>query len=58
MGGDRLDLIDALFAASRMQGPRFAHLKIRTGTINELPRPKVTPPEVLRRLMHHIGTSF
>ncbi len=38
-------------------GPRFAHLKIRPGTIDNLPRPDVAPENVLQRLMKHIGTG-
>lgn len=31
-------------------GPRFLHLKIRTGTIEKLPRPSIAPAAVLERL--------
>jgi phosphonopyruvate decarboxylase len=58
ISGERLDVIDELFADHTASGPRLAHVKIRTGTIDDLPRPKATPAEVLRRLMSHIGTSF
>jgi phosphonopyruvate decarboxylase len=53
--GNRIELLDELFTADSVRGPRFAHLKITTGTLDDLPRPKVTPVEVLRRLMAHIG---
>ena len=43
------------FLAHKAKGPAFLHLKIRTGTIADLPRPKVTPVEVLDRLMRHCG---
>lgn len=43
------------FLAHTGHGPGFLHLKIRTGTIPDLPRPKVTPVEVLDRLMRHCG---
>jgi len=56
--GDSLELVDALFGAQAGDRPRFGHLKIRTGTIEDLPRPSITPPEVVRRLMSHIGSSF
>lgn len=56
--GDDLNLIDELFSMKKVTGPRFGHLKIKTGTMENLPRPDVKPPEVLRRLMQHIGTSF
>jgi len=55
--GNDPDMLDDVFR-SDTTGPRFAHLKIRPGTIDELPRPDVTPEQVLARLMHHIGTSF
>jgi Thiamine pyrophosphate-requiring enzymes [acetolactate synthase, pyruvate dehydrogenase (cytochrome), glyoxylate carboligase, phosphonopyruvate decarboxylase] len=51
-------LIDELFSVKNTTGPGFGHLKIKTGTIENLPRPDVKPPEVLRRLMKHIGTEF
>lgn len=57
LASDTLNIIDSLLSAAG-EGPKFAHLKIKTGTIDDLPRPKVTPSEVLRRLMAHIGTSF
>ena len=57
LGGDRLDLVDGLFCAAPSPGARLLHLKIRSGAMDALPRPKVTPVEVVRRLMHHIGSS-
>ncbi len=56
--GNNIDLIDQLFACKQHSGAKFAHLKISTGTIENLPRPDVTPVEVLQRLMQHIETSF
>ena len=38
-------------------GPRFLHLKIRPGTIADLPRPAITPVHVLERLKRHIGSE-
>ena len=55
--GDSLDLLDHLFAL-KTNGPRLGHLKIRTGTVEDLPRPNQTPVQVLDRLMQHIGTAF
>jgi phosphonopyruvate decarboxylase len=52
--GTDLSLIDYLLEDGG-EGPRFGHLKIRPGTIDNLPRPSITPPDVLRRLMRHIG---
>lgn len=51
-------LINALFASENNDGPRFGHLKIKAGTIPDLPRPKVSPVEVLQRLMGNIHSSF
>lgn len=51
-------MIDALFDAETVSGPRFGHMKIRAGTIDNLPRPNVSPNEVLQRLMRHIKTTF
>ena len=56
--GNDIRLLDELFAAKNINGPRFGHLKIKTGTLDNLPRPDVKPADVLRRLMQHIGTSF
>ena len=43
--------------AAPIGGPRFARLMIRSGTPEGLPRPSVTPAEVARRLMQHLGSS-
>lgn len=56
--GNDIALLDELFSSQKNEGSKFAHLKISTGTIKDLPRPDVTPVEVLQRLMQHIGTSF
>ena len=56
--GNDISLVDELFNLKNLDGPRFGHLKIRKGTLENLPRPDITPPAVLQRLMHHIGTSF
>jgi phosphonopyruvate decarboxylase len=58
LSGNEIELIDELFALEGHYGPVFAHLKIRSGTIDDLPRPNVTPNEVLSRLMQHIDSSF
>jgi phosphonopyruvate decarboxylase len=56
--GDTLRALDELFAtpATANGGPRFLHMKIATGTLDELPRPAVTPPAVLARLRRHLGS--
>lgn len=38
-------------------GPHFARLLTRTGTPQDLPRPKMTPAQVRERFMQHISTS-
>ncbi|MBI2992744.1 MAG: phosphonopyruvate decarboxylase [Gammaproteobacteria bacterium] len=57
-GDDTTLLGDLLKEGTNRRGPLFAHLKITAGTIDNLPRPKISPPDVLRRLMAHIGTQF
>ncbi|MEX2517245.1 MAG: phosphonopyruvate decarboxylase [Gammaproteobacteria bacterium] len=56
--GDSMEVIDDLFATTGTSGARFAHLKIRIGTLPDLPRPAVTPAAILRRLMQQIGATF
>jgi phosphonopyruvate decarboxylase len=56
--GNDIELIDQLFNSKEHQGTKFGHFKISAGTIENLPRPDVTPVEVLQRLMQHIGTKF
>lgn len=56
--GDDPSMIDKLFEHNAVNGPRFAHLKITAGTIDNLPRPDISPADVLKRLMQHINSSF
>ena len=56
--GDDLSLIDEIFAAKQGTGARFLHLKIKPGTMVNLPRPDITPAQVLDRLMQTINTHF
>lgn len=56
--GNDIKMIDELLSRQPVLGPRFGHLKIRTGTVENLPRPDVKPADVLRRLMQHIGSTF
>ena len=51
---DGLDDIERFLDAD--DGVRFMHFKIKTGAIDPLPRPSISPPAVLERLMKHIGT--
>jgi phosphonopyruvate decarboxylase len=52
--GDDLAAIEALFAAKTQNKPKFAHLKIHPGTLDNLARPNMSPEAVLQRLMNHI----
>ncbi|BAZ40870.1 phosphonopyruvate decarboxylase [Calothrix sp. NIES-4101] len=52
--GSELGLIEALFMEKTQNRPKFAHLKIRPGTLENLPRPNMSPAAVLQRLMNHI----
>lgn len=47
----------AALAAPRTDGPAFIHCRIRTGAPDKLPRPKVTPAEVFRRLQAWLKAS-
>ncbi|MFT4432224.1 phosphonopyruvate decarboxylase [Caballeronia sp. 15715] len=55
LDGDDPSVIDRLFEAKDVDGVRFARLSISTGTPDDLPRPKITPEDVRRRLQTHIG---
>jgi phosphonopyruvate decarboxylase len=52
---DDLGEIDAWLAAPRRTGPHFARLLIRSGAAHDLPRPSLSPIEVKRRFMRHMG---
>jgi phosphonopyruvate decarboxylase len=54
--GDDADLVDQFLARPAEDGPRFARIRISTGTSLDLPRPSITPIEVKERLMKHIAT--
>ncbi len=47
----------AALAAPRAEGPLFVHVRIRTGAPEKLPRPKVAPAEVFRRLQRWLGAG-
>ncbi|HWY23794.1 MAG TPA: phosphonopyruvate decarboxylase [Nevskia sp.] len=51
---DSVEVIDELFQAEDVAGPRFAHLRTRPGAAPNLPRPLVTPEQVGARLAAHI----
>jgi phosphonopyruvate decarboxylase len=48
--------LSTFLEGTAFDGASFAHIKIRTGTLNNLPRPALEPSAVLDRLMSHIGT--
>ena len=54
--GNSIDLLEMLFGHHQTNGPRFAHLKIRTGVEGSLPRPNLAPSAVRERLMTHISS--
>ncbi|MGE3774861.1 MAG: thiamine pyrophosphate-dependent enzyme, partial [Gammaproteobacteria bacterium] len=47
--------VGAFLTRPRRGGAGLLHLKIRTGTREDLPRPTVAPAEVARRLMRHLA---
>ncbi|RME34381.1 MAG: phosphonopyruvate decarboxylase, partial [Gammaproteobacteria bacterium] len=53
LAGDDPALIDRLLAG---EGLRFGHLRTIPGTIEDLPRPAITPEQVRSRLMEWIDT--
>ncbi len=56
MEGNDITLVDALLNETNVAGARFGHLKTQAGTIENLPRPDVTPEQVRERLMAFIDT--
>lgn len=50
----QLDELSGFLGQARGTGPRFVHMKITTGTIDDLPRPAITPAAVLERLLEQI----
>lgn len=52
--GNDPELLDELLTVSASSGPRFAQLKIGTGTLKDLPRPQLTPPQTKERLRNHL----
>jgi phosphonopyruvate decarboxylase len=49
-----LTAIESLFACRSIDRPKFLHLKIAAGTIPNLPRPNLTPVEVVQRFIGYI----
>ncbi len=55
---DNLAILDHLLSGTDRVGPRFGCLKIRPGTMHDLPRPALSPAEVRARFMAHIGANL
>ena len=53
--GRGVEDIDQFLARPRAHGAGLLHLKIRTGAIDNLPRPTIQPPEVAQRLQDHLA---
>lgn len=53
--GDDASVLDRVFDAASVAGPRFACIRTRPGAPDGLPRPSMTPEQVSARLMQHIG---
>ena len=51
---DSLKYLDDFIGDETETGCHFMHIKIRTGTMDNLPRPAVKPTEVLQRLIRTI----
>jgi phosphonopyruvate decarboxylase len=51
--GNDLSLIDALLKVES-EGVKFGHLRIKSGTNKNLPRPNLSPEQVLKRLINHL----
>lgn len=56
--GYKLDALHQVLKSSTRDGPNFLHLKIATGTLDNLPRPSLTPTQVLDRLRLYIGANL
>ena len=52
--GDTLDLVTSVLAPRAIEGPRFAHIRIRPGTRAALPRPREHPRQVAQRFASHL----
>jgi len=54
--GSGVDDVGAFLSRPRQGGAGLLHLKIRTGTLENLPRPTIAPADVARRLMAHLAS--
>ena len=55
LDGNDLAVIRDLYTRKDVNAPRFAHLRIKPGTPDKLPRPDTSPRKVLHRLQAHIN---
>lgn len=55
---DSLAVLDQVLSGTDRVGPRFACIKIRSGVMQDLPRPTLSPAEVRARFMAHIGAEW
>jgi phosphonopyruvate decarboxylase len=53
--GEEAERLGPLLNTECRDGGVFIHMKIRTGTIPDLPRPAITPADALQRLLTQIG---
>lgn len=53
--GNQIELIDELYSIKGISGPRFAQIKTLPGTMDNLPRPTITPEQVSTRFFQHIS---
>ena len=58
ISGNDLATIKEILTCKNTDGARFAHLKIKPGAIDDLPRPDLPPRAVLRRLTTHFNINF
>lgn len=57
-GSDSLGELSHLLAAHAVDaGPTLLHFRIKPGAPATLGRPKISPADALRRLMHHLGAT-
>jgi phosphonopyruvate decarboxylase len=58
LSGNNLESIDSLFDREAVDRPRFLQLKIKTGTVDNLPRPNLTPEAALRRTIEYVAATL
>ena len=54
--GKSISSIEDILRLEQTDGARFLHLKISTGTIDNLPRPSISPASALQRLIKCLGS--